>query len=74
MTNFVFQQFEKVKQDDSLSDLSNLLGQLKEMAVDMGSEIERFTIRILTKFNSIFQLISENFSFLQRTELQFYQS
>ncbi|XP_039139535.1 SNAP25 homologous protein SNAP33-like [Dioscorea cayenensis subsp. rotundata] len=34
-------EFEKVKQDDSLSDLSNLLGQLKEMAVDMGSEIER---------------------------------
>ncbi|KAK4374595.1 hypothetical protein RND71_005272 [Anisodus tanguticus] len=32
---------EKVKQDDGLSDLSNLLGELKNMAVDMGSEIER---------------------------------
>ncbi|CAA6662953.1 unnamed protein product [Spirodela intermedia] len=32
---------EKAKQDDKLSDLSNLLGQLKDMAVDMGSEIER---------------------------------
>lgn len=32
---------EKAKQDDALTDLSNILGQLKEMAVDMGSEIER---------------------------------
>ncbi|OMO53168.1 hypothetical protein CCACVL1_28833 [Corchorus capsularis] len=31
---------EKAKQDDGLSDLSDLLGQLKDMAVDMGSEIE----------------------------------
>ncbi|XP_027331756.1 SNAP25 homologous protein SNAP33-like [Abrus precatorius] len=34
-------EVEKVKQDDALSDLSDLLGELKEMAVDMGSEIER---------------------------------
>ncbi|KAL5987321.1 Helical region found in SNARE [Asimina triloba] len=34
-------QVEKAKQDDALSDLSNLLGELKEMAVDMGSEIGR---------------------------------
>ncbi|ONK55667.1 uncharacterized protein A4U43_UnF360 [Asparagus officinalis] len=34
-------QVEKAKQDDALSDLSNLLGDLKNMAVDMGSEIER---------------------------------
>lgn len=34
-------EVEKAKQDDALSDLSNLLGQLKEMAVDMGSEIGR---------------------------------
>lgn len=32
---------EKAKQDDALTDLSNILGQLKEMAIDMGSEIER---------------------------------
>lgn len=32
---------EKEKQDDALSDLSNLLGELKDMAVDMGTEIER---------------------------------
>lgn len=32
---------EKVKQDDALSDLSDLLGELKGMALDMGSEIER---------------------------------
>jgi synaptosomal-associated protein 25 len=35
-------QVEKTKQDDALLDLSNVLDQLKEMAVDMGSEIERF--------------------------------
>ncbi|WOG99616.1 hypothetical protein DCAR_0518969 [Daucus carota subsp. sativus] len=34
-------EVEKTKQDDSLSDLSNLLGELKHMAEDMGSEIER---------------------------------
>ncbi|KAF7838509.1 SNAP25 homologous protein SNAP33-like [Senna tora] len=34
-------EIEKGKQDDALSDLSDLLGELKDMAVDMGSEIER---------------------------------
>ncbi|KAI3726855.1 hypothetical protein L1987_66661 [Smallanthus sonchifolius] len=34
-------EYEKAKQDDGLSDLSDVLGELKEMAVDMGSEIER---------------------------------
>lgn len=34
-------QFEKEKQDDALSNLSDILGELKEMAVDMGSELER---------------------------------
>ncbi|KAG0463410.1 hypothetical protein HPP92_019479 [Vanilla planifolia] len=34
-------EIEKVKQDDALSDLSNILGELKAMAVDMGSEIDR---------------------------------
>lgn len=34
-------EYETTKQDDALSDLSNILGELKEMAVDMGSEIER---------------------------------
>ncbi|XP_059641855.1 SNAP25 homologous protein SNAP33-like [Cornus florida] len=34
-------EVERAKQDDSLSDLSNILGELKNMAVDMGSEIER---------------------------------
>nr|CAB3501623.1 unnamed protein product [Digitaria exilis] len=36
-------QAEKAKQDDALSDLSNTLGQLKEMAVDMGTEIDSLT-------------------------------
>ncbi|KAI3820143.1 hypothetical protein L1987_14001 [Smallanthus sonchifolius] len=34
-------KYEQTKQDDALSNLSNILGELKEMAVDMGSEIER---------------------------------
>ncbi|KAF3672586.1 SNAP25 -like proteinous protein SNAP33 [Capsicum annuum] len=34
-------EVEIAKQDDALSDLSNLLGELKDMAIDMGSEIER---------------------------------
>ncbi|CAA0826600.1 SNAP25 homologous protein SNAP33 [Striga hermonthica] len=34
-------EVEKLKQDDGLADLSNILGELKEMAIDMGSEIER---------------------------------
>uniref|UniRef100_A0A0D6QZK2 t-SNARE coiled-coil homology domain-containing protein n=1 Tax=Araucaria cunninghamii TaxID=56994 RepID=A0A0D6QZK2_ARACU len=34
-------EVEKAKQDDALSDLSNVLDQLKEMAIDMGSEIGR---------------------------------
>ncbi|XP_021285935.1 SNAP25 homologous protein SNAP33-like [Herrania umbratica] len=34
-------EVEKAKQDDALSDLSDLLGELKDMAVDMGSEIGR---------------------------------
>ncbi|GAB2270066.1 Helical region found in SNAREs [Dionaea muscipula] len=33
-------EVEKAKQDDSLSQLSDMLGELKEMAIDMGSEIE----------------------------------
>ncbi|OAY31104.1 SNAP25 homologous protein SNAP33 [Manihot esculenta] len=36
-------EVEKAKQDDALSDLSNLLGELKDMAVDMGTEIEKQT-------------------------------
>ncbi|CAN6272895.1 unnamed protein product [Urochloa humidicola] len=34
-------QIEKQKQDDALDDLSGVLGQLKGMAVDMGSELDR---------------------------------
>uniref|UniRef100_A0ACD5Z521 Uncharacterized protein n=1 Tax=Avena sativa TaxID=4498 RepID=A0ACD5Z521_AVESA len=34
-------QVEKQKQDDALDDLSGVLGQLKGMAVDMGSELDR---------------------------------
>ncbi|XP_038680012.1 putative SNAP25 homologous protein SNAP30 [Tripterygium wilfordii] len=34
-------EVEKTKQDDALSDLSNILGDLKGMAADMGSELDR---------------------------------
>ncbi|XP_042516471.1 SNAP25 homologous protein SNAP33-like [Macadamia integrifolia] len=34
-------EVEKAKQDDALSDLSNILGELKVMAIDMGTEIGR---------------------------------
>ncbi|KAG7023218.1 putative SNAP25-likeous protein SNAP30, partial [Cucurbita argyrosperma subsp. argyrosperma] len=34
-------EVEKVKQEDALSDLSNILGELKGMAVDMGTELDR---------------------------------
>ncbi|KAG5237208.1 SNAP25 protein [Salix suchowensis] len=34
-------EVQKAKQDDALSDLSNILGDLKCMAVDMGSELDR---------------------------------
>uniref|UniRef100_A0A0E0JZE4 t-SNARE coiled-coil homology domain-containing protein n=1 Tax=Oryza punctata TaxID=4537 RepID=A0A0E0JZE4_ORYPU len=36
-------EIEKAKQDDGLSDLSNILTELKGMAVDMGTEIDRQT-------------------------------
>lgn len=32
---------EKNKQDDALSDLSDILGDLKGMATEMGSELDR---------------------------------
>ncbi|XP_057481994.1 putative SNAP25 homologous protein SNAP30 [Actinidia eriantha] len=34
-------EVEKAKQDDALSDLSNILGDLKGMAVDMGTELNK---------------------------------
>ena len=33
-----------MKQDDALSGISDILGELKEMAIDMGSEIERLVM------------------------------
>lgn len=40
------EQVEKAKQDDALSELSNILGDLKDMAIDMGSEIDRSVVLI----------------------------
>lgn len=41
---------EKEKQDDALSDLSNILGDLKGMAVDMGSELEKWVLPATSLF------------------------
>lgn len=38
-----------MKQEDALSDLSNILGELKEMAVDMGSELDRCVVIVLIR-------------------------
>lgn len=37
----LLKQYEKAKQDDALSDLSDILGDLKGMAIGMGSELDR---------------------------------
>ncbi|MCO5587732.1 hypothetical protein L7F22_041684 [Adiantum nelumboides] len=37
---------ERTKQDDALSDLSNVLDQLKEMSMDMGNEISRQNVSL----------------------------
>lgn len=34
-------EVEKAKQDDAFADISNVLGELKDMAIDMGLEIDR---------------------------------
>ncbi|KAF3326264.1 SNAP25 homologous protein SNAP33-like isoform X2 [Carex littledalei] len=34
-------QVEKAKQDDKIDDLSNMLGQLKNIAIDMGTEVDK---------------------------------
>ena len=34
-------QYEKAKQDDALEDLSDILGDLKGMAISMGSELDK---------------------------------
>ena len=36
---------EKEKQDDGLSDLSDILGDLKGMAVEMGSELDKYLLK-----------------------------
>lgn len=45
-------QQEKAKQDDGLSDLSDILGDLKSMAVDMGSELDKSDKHIYTYFHA----------------------
>lgn len=52
ITNFysrVSFQVEKAKQDDAFADISNVLGELKSMAIDMGLEIERCAILSLPR-------------------------
>ncbi|KAJ6318036.1 hypothetical protein OIU76_013559 [Salix suchowensis] len=49
---------EKGKQDDALSDLSNILGDLKGMAVDMGSELDSSANHVI---EAICDLIALNY-------------
>ncbi|XP_028763537.1 SNAP25 homologous protein SNAP33-like [Neltuma alba] len=49
-------EIEKGKQDDALSDLSDLLGELKHMAVDMGSEIESHNKALGHMYNDVDEL------------------
>lgn len=47
MVTYIFlqkNQMEKAKQDDGLSDLSNILGDLKGMASEMGSQLDRYDV------------------------------
>lgn len=46
-------QVEKLKQDDSLTELSSVLDELKDMAIDMGSEIDRFVLLCLNSVSSL---------------------
>ncbi|KAF2594854.1 hypothetical protein F2Q70_00042827 [Brassica cretica] len=49
-------EMEKAKQDDGLADLSDLLGELKNMAIDMETEIERFSFISLNYCTYIFSM------------------
>ncbi|XP_054804895.1 SNAP25 homologous protein SNAP33-like [Prosopis cineraria] len=49
-------EIEKGKQDDALSDLSDLLGELKDMAIDMGSEIESHNKALDHMYNDVDEL------------------
>lgn len=68
-------EVEKTKQDDALSDLSNILGDLKGMAMDMGGELDRsisfwsrsFMCKLSSSFKAFFAL---NFNFANPTLLQ----
>ncbi|XP_078178190.1 SNAP25 homologous protein SNAP32-like [Carex rostrata] len=51
-------EVEKMKQDDGLDDLSNILGELKVMARDMGSEIDRGTVALGHVENDVDELNS----------------
>ena len=51
-----------MKQEDALSDLSNILGELKEMAVDMGHELNRCVV--YSFIEQVFTL-NANFFFLK---------
>lgn len=42
---------EKAKQDDALDDLSDILGDLKGMATDMGQELDRLVYILIFHSN-----------------------
>lgn len=53
----VLEQLEKSKQDDALSDLSNVLGELRNMAADMGAEFDRWLFLYDTQQHLLINLV-----------------
>lgn len=61
-------QVEKAKQDDALSDLSNILGDLKSMAADMGGELDRSVVSHPPRVNYTFSIYIYSHYHLEASE------
>ena len=61
-------QVEKAKQDDALSDLSNILGDLKSMAADMGGELDRSVVSLPPQVNYTFSIYIYSHYHLEASE------
>uniref|UniRef100_A0A7C9AXL2 t-SNARE coiled-coil homology domain-containing protein n=1 Tax=Opuntia streptacantha TaxID=393608 RepID=A0A7C9AXL2_OPUST len=58
-------EVEKMKQDDALLDLSNILGELKVMAIDMGSEIDGH-VKALDRVDDDVAVLNERVQYANR--------
>lgn len=61
---------EKQKQDDALDDLSGVLGQLKGMACDMGSELDRWVNSLIYSEKDRFFFTGEIYIFFKNTKAE----